>query len=86
MNRIRVYPKKWLWRIYLTVSLLSLLLDVIWRYTHRLSYHFQFQSIYEFFALFGLIGCMILILIARGLGAILVVHEDYYQHRNREEF
>jgi hypothetical protein len=84
MNRIRIYPKKWLWRIYSAVLCLSLILGIILSFTSLLSYHFKFQYLLGFFALFGFFGCVIIILIAKGIGFFLVVGEDYY-HRNQEE-
>ena len=32
-------------------------------------------------AIFGLFGCMLLILIAKGMGFFIVVDEDYYQKK-----
>ena len=34
-------------------------------------------------AIFGLFGCMLLILIAKAMGIIIVVDEDYYQEESR---
>ena len=85
MNWLRRYPKKLLWRLYFIALVLSLILDLIWLYTHRFHYHFSFQEIPEFFAIFGLFGCMLLILIAKGLGLFIVVDEDYYQKKSRSK-
>ena len=79
MNKLRVYPKKQFWRLYWVVLVLSLILDLIWLYLHAFHYHFQFQYLPQFFAILGLFGCMLLILIAKALGIIIVVDEDYYQ-------
>jgi hypothetical protein len=59
----------------------SLMLDIYWRYAHKLHYHFTFQYLPQFFALFGLFGCMLLILIAKAMGWFIVVDEDYYQKK-----
>ena len=85
MNRFRKYPKKLLWRLYLVALVLSLVLDLVWLYTHTLHYHFSFQYFPEFFAIFGLFGCMLLILIAKGIGFFIVVDEDYYQKKSRSK-
>ena len=79
MNKLRVYPKKLFWRLYWVVLVLSLILDLIWLYLQAFHYHFQFQYLPQFFAILGLFGCMLLILIAKALGIIIVVDEDYYQ-------
>ena len=81
MNKLRTYPKKLLWRLYFFFLGVSLILDVWWLYTHAFHYHFAFQYLPQFFALFGLIGCMVLILIAKGMGFFIVVDEDYYQKK-----
>ena len=82
MNKLRVYPKKLFWRLYFIILVVSLILDFWWLYTHVFHYHFKFQYIPQFFAMFGLIGCMLLILIAKAMGIILVVDEDYYQKKS----
>ena len=83
MNKLRVYPKKLFWRLYWVVLALSLILDLVWLYLHSFNYHFQFQYLPQFFAILGLFGCMLLILIAKALGIIIVVDEDYYQEKSR---
>lgn len=84
MNKLRTYPKKLFWRLYFIALGVSLILDVIWLHTHRLHYHFSFQYLPQFFALFGFIGCMLLILIAKAMGWFIVVDEDYYEKRERK--
>ena len=79
MNILRSYPKKLLWRLYMVALLASLILDFIWLYAHVFHYHFSFQYLPQFFAIFGLFGCMLLILIAKALGFFIVVDEDYYE-------
>lgn len=83
MNKLRVYPKKLFWRLYWVVLALSIILDFVWLYLHAFHYHFQFQYLTQFFAILGLIGCMLLILIAKAMGIIIVVDEDYYQEKSR---
>jgi len=85
MNRFRRYPRKLLWRLYFAALVLSLILDLVWLYTHRFHYHFSWQNLPEFFAIFGLFGCMLLILIAKGIGLFIVVDEDYYQKKSRSK-
>lgn len=85
MDRLRIYPKKWLWRLYFVALGLSLILDLLWLYSDRLHYHFSFQYLPEFFAVFGLVGCMLLILVAKGIGFFLVTDEDYYEKHSRKQ-
>ncbi len=79
MNKLRTYPKKQFWRLYFVCLVVSLILDFIWLYTHNFHYHFSFQNLPQFFAIFGLLGCMLLILIAKAMGIFIVVDENYYQ-------
>ncbi len=81
MNKLRVYPKKLFWRLYFVSLAASLILDFYWLYAHIFHYHFSFQEIPQFFAIFGLLGCMLLILVAKGMGVFIVVDEDYYQKK-----
>ena len=83
MNKLRTYPKKLFWRLYFVGLVVSLILDFIWLYLHVFHYHFSFQYLPQFFALFGLLGCMLLILIAKAMGIFIVVDEDYYQQKER---
>ena len=85
MNWLRKYPKKLLWRAYFVALAISLVLGLIWLYTHTFHYHFRFQYIPEFFAILGLFGCMVLILIVKGIGFFVVVDEDYYQKKTRSK-
>ena len=81
MNKLRIYPKKLFWRLYFVCFAVSLILDFIWLYTHTFHYHFSFQYLPQFFALLGFFGCMLLILIAKGMGIFIVVDEDYYEKK-----
>lgn len=83
MNKLRTYPKKLFWRLYFVGLVVSLILDFFWLYLHVFHYHFSFQYLPQFFALFGLLGCMLLILIAKAMGIFIVVDEDYYQKKAR---
>ena len=83
MNILRIYPKKLFWRLYWICLVVSLILDAIWLYLHDFHYHFSFQYLPQFFGILGLFGCMLLILIAKAMGIIMVVDEDYYQEKSR---
>lgn len=83
MKSLRIYPKRLFWRLYYVFLVISLILDFYWLYVHLFHYHFTFQYFPQFFALFGLLGCMLLILIAKGMGFFIVVDEDYYQKKSR---
>lgn len=81
MINLRKFPKKLLWRLYYIFLTASLVLDFYLLYHHVLHYHFSFQYFPQFFALLGLFGCMILILIAKAMGFFIVVDEEYYEKK-----
>lgn len=82
MNMLRRYPKKFFWRMFFVSLVVSLILDIVFLRFHILHYHFPFQYIPEFFAVFGLFGCIILILVAKGMGYFIVRDEDYYERES----
>jgi len=84
MDWLRNYPVKPLWRLYYICLVVSLVVDLYWLYTHVLHYHFSFQYLPQFFALFGFFGCMLLILIAKGIGVFIVVDEDYWDKQTKD--
>ena len=83
MNVLRRYPKRLFWTVYFIGLLVSLVLDLAWLRSDLFHYHFDFQYLLEFFAIFGLFGCMLLILIARGMGYFIVKDEEYYEKKSR---
>jgi len=84
MNKLRKYPKRLFWWIYFLSMGLSLILHPLLLLSDKLHHHFFFQYLPEFFALFGLVGCMLLILIAKGMGFFIVTDEDYYEKRSEK--
>ena len=84
MKILRTYPKRLLWTIYFIGLAVSLILDFVWLHMDALHYHFSFQYLPEFFAIFGVFGCMLLILIAKGMGHFIVKGEDYYEKKSRK--
>jgi len=83
MNFLREYPKRFFWTVYFIGLTVSLILDFLWLRSDRLHYHFPFQYFPQFFAIFGAFGCMLLILIAKGMGHFIVRDEDYYEKKSR---
>jgi len=84
MGRLRKFPEKPLWRIYYVCLAVSLVLDFYWLYTHVLHYHFSFQYLPQFFAILGFVGCILLIVIAKGMGFFIVVDEGH-DHNNEQK-
>ena len=83
MKILRTYPKRFFWTVYFIGLVGSLILDLVWIGSDILHYHFLFQYFPQFFAIFGLFGCMLLILIAKGMGHFTVKDEDYYEKKSR---
>ena len=84
MNKLRKYPNKLFWGIYLLSLVLSLILDPLLLRSETLHYHYAFQYLPEFFALFGLVVCMLLILVAKGVGIFISADENYYEKRSEK--
>ena len=84
MNKLRTYPKRLFWRIYFLSLALSLILHPLLLHFDSLHHHFSFQYLPQFFALFGLVGCMLLILIAKGMGFFIVTDENYYEKHSEK--
>ena len=84
MNKLRTYPKRFFWAIYLVSLVLSLILSPLLLRADKLHHHFSFQYLPEFFAGFGFVGCMALILIAKGMGIFISADEDYYEKRSEK--
>ena len=73
MNWLRRYPKKFLLRAYYVALVMSLVLGLVWLYTHTFHYHYRIMYIPEFFGIFGFLGCIVLIFIVKGIGFFVVV-------------
>ena len=84
MNKLRNYPKRLFWWIYFLSMGLSLILHPLLLRSGHLHHHFVFQYLPEFFAVFGLVGCMLLILIAKGVGFFISKDENYYEKRSEK--
>lgn len=69
--------------ICISLALLFILLDVFWLGTHG---EFPWSGIPGFFAIFGFLGCLVIIAAAKIIGHYwLQRKEDYYnRHDNRE--
>ena len=68
---------KWLLRGLYIICIILFLLDFI---IHRHSNH-PLESIWGFYAIYGFIGCVVLVLVAKWMRTFLMRHENYYtQH------
>ncbi|MEW6571737.1 MAG: hypothetical protein AB1390_11310, partial [Nitrospirota bacterium] len=59
---------------------------LVWLKLDTFDYHFSFQYIPEFFAIFGLLGCMALILISKWMGFFIVKDEEYYERQYKKYY
>ena len=84
MNKLRTYPKRFFWRIYFLSLVLSLILHPLLLRSDKLHHHYSFQYLPEFFAVFGLVVCMLLILVAKGMGFFISTDENYYEKRSEK--
>lgn len=70
----RPQVKRKLWILLWGVCGLTIIPDL---FTHRHP-HFGFDGFIGFYALFGFVTCAVLILLAKLIGRVLKVREDYY--------
>lgn len=70
----RPQVKRKLWILLWGVCGLTIIPDL---FTHRHP-HFGFDGFIGFYALFGFVTCAVLILLAKLIGRVLKVKEDYY--------
>ena len=70
----RAQVKRKLWILLWGVCGLTIIPDL---FTHRHP-HFGFDGFIGFYALFGFVTCAVLILLAKLIGRVLKVKEDYY--------
>lgn len=61
-------------RIFYVICVLLVVADFI---VHRHIYH-DWENIPAFYAIYGFIGCVILVLIAKAMRKVLMKKEDYY--------
>lgn len=64
----------------LTVLVLFVLLDLLWP---DISHHYRWSDIPAFYALFGLIGCVAIVLVSGLLGRHCLERDDDYYDRKR---
>ena len=70
----RPQVRRKLWILLWVVCGLMIIPDL---FTHRHP-HFGFDGFIGFYALFGFVACAVLILLAKLIGRVLKVREDYY--------
>ena len=69
---------KRLLRVFYSICVLLVLLEFV---IHRHIYH-SWESLLGFYAIYGFIGCVVLVLVAKWMRTFLMRDEDYY---DREE-
>ncbi|MHC1635176.1 MAG: hypothetical protein ACXQTS_00940 [Candidatus Methanospirareceae archaeon] len=69
-------------RILYVCFALSILVDMLFHFLYHPRGEFLWEKIPAFYALFGFIGCIILIVVSKALGHYwLQKEEDYYERR-----
>lgn len=61
-------------RVFYVLCALLVLVDFV---VHRHIYH-DWENIPAFYAIYGFIGCVVLVLIAKAMRKVLMKEEDYY--------
>lgn len=71
---------KGLFRIYYVSLVVSVLIGIVYHFVGHPETHFVWDEIPAFHALFGFIGCILLIVLSKALGHYwLMREEDYYE-------
>ncbi|MHC1611026.1 MAG: hypothetical protein ACXQTW_05455 [Candidatus Methanospirareceae archaeon] len=69
-----------LFRIYYLCLVISVLIGILYHYSCHPEAHFVWDKLPAFHALFGFIGCVILIVVSKAIGHHwLMKEEDYYE-------
>lgn len=71
---------KRLMRIFYSICGLLLVLDFI---IHRHTYH-SWENLWGFYPLYGFVGCVVLVIIAKWMRTFLMRPEDYYLKQQRD--
>lgn len=69
---------KWILRVLYSICIILFALDFI---IHRHTEH-SWENLWGFYAIYGFVGCVVLVLIAKWMRTFLMRSEDYY---DREE-
>lgn len=64
-------------KITIALAVISALLLVIDIWIHKHS-DFALEHLWGFYGFFGLVGCLVLVMVAKGFRALLMRGEDYY--------
>lgn len=73
--------QRWLWRGFL----LTLALTVVIGALLDLHPHFTIEGWFGFYAAYGFLTCLLMIVVAKGLGLLLKRPDIYYDRDNRDE-
>jgi hypothetical protein len=66
---------KLLWRVFLGVLALTVMVEAL----VSLHPHFAIESVFGFYAWYGLIACAVMIIVAKALGLMLKRPDTYYE-------
>ena len=55
-----------------------LIITLVFQFFYPLNGHFKIEKLFGFAAFYGFISCFIMIIIAKALGVLLKVRENYY--------
>jgi hypothetical protein len=67
-----------LWRLFLVLLAVTVLAELAVA-PHP---HFEVDGVFAFHAAYGFLACLVMILVAKGLGALLKRPDDYYRDGN----
>jgi hypothetical protein len=71
---------KWILRVFYAVCALLFVMDFV---IHRHVSH-EMEGIPGFYAIYGFVGCVVLVVVARWMRVVLMRDEDYYEIKEEE--
>lgn len=78
---VRPSTIRWLWRLFIAVLTLTVLAQLVL----PVKGYFGVDGWLGFGALFGFLACLTMVLVAKGLGALLKRSESYYGERDADD-
>ena len=72
---VRPETIRWIWRISIVVLAITVLLQLV----IKVKGYFGIDGWIGFGAAYGFLSCLVMVLVAKGLGFVLKRDEDYYQ-------
>ena len=78
---VREGTVRWLWRAFLGVLAVTVLLQLV----VKVKGYFALDDWFAFGAVFGFLSCVVMVVVAKGLGYVLKRSESYYEAEHGDD-